>query len=81
MISPNFGIGNMNLIYLGLDVQQEQRSPTLLFGRLFKKEHNGEKLIWSYYLGSDIMAWYFHGRASDRQNFQGMLLLLFGLLL
>ncbi|KAF3970228.1 hypothetical protein CMV_006061 [Castanea mollissima] len=31
---------NMNLIYLGLVVQQKQRIPTLLFGRLFRKEHN-----------------------------------------
>ena len=49
---PFFGVGNMNLIYLGFDVQQEQRNPTLLFGRLFRKEHNGEKLIWSYYVGN-----------------------------
>ncbi|KAL4637609.1 hypothetical protein ACB092_03G089100 [Castanea dentata] len=44
--------GNMNLIYLVLDVQLEQRNPTLLFGRLFKKEHIGEKVICSYYMGS-----------------------------
>ncbi|KAL0005487.1 hypothetical protein SO802_013048 [Lithocarpus litseifolius] len=31
----------MILIYLGLDVQQEQRSLTLLIGRLFRREHNG----------------------------------------
>nr|POF12537.1 hypothetical protein CFP56_29106 [Quercus suber] len=35
---------NMNLIYLGSDVQQEQRSLTLLFGRLFRKEHNDKSI-------------------------------------